>query len=63
MYYTNYRLSAQVLTFPLTFAVKLLIYCRLAADVTESGDGAALTLSLTVGVVGLMLRGGPLIRS
>ena len=24
----------QVFTFPLTFAVKLLIYCRLAADVT-----------------------------
>ena len=29
----NCRLSAQVFTFPLTYAVKLLIYCRLAADV------------------------------
>ena len=29
----NDRLSAQILTFPLTFAVKLLICCRLAADV------------------------------
>ena len=29
----------------------------------SSGDGIALTLSLTVGVVGLTLRGGPLIRS
>ena len=26
-----------------------------------SGDGVALSLSLTVGVVGLTLRGGPLI--
>ena len=32
---------------------------------SESGDGVGLplTLSLTVGVVGLTLRGGPLIRS
>ena len=30
---------------------------------SESGDGVALPLSLTVAVVGLMLRGGPLIRS
>ena len=30
----NYRLSVQVLTFPLTYAVK--IYCRLAADVSQS---------------------------
>ena len=31
----------------------------------QSGDGVAmpLTLSLTVGVVGLTLRGGPFIRS
>ena len=29
----------------------------------QSGDGVALLLSLTVGIVGLTLRGGPLIRS
>ena len=38
----------------------LIIYCHLAADVTESGDGVALplALSLTVGVAGLTLIGG-----
>ena len=29
----------------------------------RSGDGVALPFTLTVGVVGLTLRGGPLIRS
>ena len=38
----NYRLSAQVLTFPLTFALKLLIDCRL-----EAADAFLLTLLFT----------------
>ena len=56
----NYRLSAQILTF--TFAVKLLIDCRLAADV-RVWRRCSIDVDVVVDRCRPDVDGGPLIRS